>query len=146
SGLSSGEGLIHHIRDPIEKTVPIREKGRHTGEYETVIEDQGVSDKRVGIFEPEFSRVLKAASRDGSVLSEILRLAWDSHDLRVITKTCAEVATDPHVSLIAHITAAELRDTFATVEFSNGAGNRYLWALSQRSKLLPLDNSIDDIL
>jgi hypothetical protein len=33
SGLSSGEGLIWAVRDPIERRDPIKEKGHFTGEY-----------------------------------------------------------------------------------------------------------------
>src|SRR5439155_12859192 len=46
SGLSSGEGLIFAVRDPIEARNPIREKGR-VRDYETIIADPGVNDKRL---------------------------------------------------------------------------------------------------
>lgn len=36
SGLSSGEGLIYNVRDPIYSRVPVKEEGRFTGEYEEV--------------------------------------------------------------------------------------------------------------
>jgi hypothetical protein len=51
-GLSSGEGLIHAVRDPVERQDPIKEKGRIVG-YETVIADQGVEDKRLLVVEAE---------------------------------------------------------------------------------------------
>ena len=53
SGLSSGEGLIWAVRDPIEKREGVRKKGRTVG-YETVTADHGVSDKRALIIETEF--------------------------------------------------------------------------------------------
>jgi hypothetical protein len=65
-GLSSGEGLIHAVRDPTWK---IGKDG------EQVIDDPGVEDKRLLAVEPEFSGVLRVAARDGSVLSETLRRA-----------------------------------------------------------------------
>jgi hypothetical protein len=47
-GLSSGEGLIHAVRDPVEKQEPIRERGsRAVTGYETVVADPGVADKRL---------------------------------------------------------------------------------------------------
>lgn len=46
SGLSSGEGLIWKIRDPILKRVRKREGGPVV-DYESVIEDHGVDDKRL---------------------------------------------------------------------------------------------------
>ena len=45
SGLSSGEGMVWAVRDPIEKKEPIKEKGRVVG-YQTVVADEGVSDSR----------------------------------------------------------------------------------------------------
>lgn len=59
SGLSSGEGLIFHVRDAREEQQPIKEKGRVVG-YETVVADQGVTDKRLLVEEPELAAVLKA--------------------------------------------------------------------------------------
>jgi hypothetical protein len=38
TGLASGEGLIHSIRDPVEKQEPIKEKGKVTG-YQSVVID-----------------------------------------------------------------------------------------------------------
>jgi hypothetical protein len=49
-GLSSGEGLIWEVRDPIEQQQPIKEKGKVTG-YENVIVDPGVTDKRLLVVE-----------------------------------------------------------------------------------------------
>jgi hypothetical protein len=50
-GLSSGEGLIWAVRDAIVEKKPIKDKGRHTGEYESVVTDHGVADKRLLVTE-----------------------------------------------------------------------------------------------
>src|ERR1035437_6687427 len=68
SGLSSGEGVIWAVRDPIEEQQPIKEKGRVV-DYQTVITDPGVSDKRLLLLESEFASTLKVAERDGCTLS-----------------------------------------------------------------------------
>ncbi len=47
SGLSSGEGLIWHVRDAIEKLV----KNKTTGELEPEVVDPGVTDKRLLVME-----------------------------------------------------------------------------------------------
>src|SRR5262249_27083573 len=62
SGLSSGEGLIWAIRDPIMKRDQVKERGQPV-RYEEVVADPGVSDKRLLIYEPEFSNVLKQTER-----------------------------------------------------------------------------------
>ena len=106
-GLSSGEGLIWAIRDPIEKTEAIKEKGRYTGEYETVIVDAGVDDKRLLVFEPEFASVLKVMVREGSTLSPLVRQAWDTGNLRTMVKNNPAVATGAHISILGHVTKDE---------------------------------------
>jgi len=58
-GLSSGEGLIFHVRDAQTKKVAIKEKGRIV-DYQDEIVDEGATEKRAFIGEPEFARVLRA--------------------------------------------------------------------------------------
>lgn len=136
SGLSSGEGLIWAVRDPIEKTEPIKEKSKVTG-YQKVIVDSGVEDKRLLIIETEFASVLKVLQRDGNTLSAIIREAWDKGDLRIITKNNPAQATQAHISIIGHITPDELRRYIDRTELGNGFANRFLWLCVKRSKLLP---------
>src|SRR5262249_50306922 len=64
-GLSSGEGFISEVRDPIQKW-NAKEKL-----FETV--DPGVSDKRLMVIEPEFAGVLAVVDRHGNTLSALLR-------------------------------------------------------------------------
>src|SRR5207249_3070739 len=61
-GLSSGEGLIWAVRDPISKTG----KNKKTGKYETEIVDAGIADKRLCVIESEFANVLKVMTREGN--------------------------------------------------------------------------------
>lgn len=133
SGLSSGEGLIAAVRDPIEKTKQVRNS---PGEYEQVIEDAGVQDKRLLVIEPEFARVLQAMSRQGNTLNSIIRDAWDRGDLQSMTKTPLR-ATGVHVVITGHVTVEELRRELTATDAANGFANRFLWLAVKRSKLLP---------
>ena len=133
SGLSSGEGLIWHIRDAVEKPV----KNKTTGEVELETIDPGIEDKRLLIMESEYAGVLRVAGRDGNTLSAILRDAWDRGRLQTMTKTNAAKATGAHVSVIGHVTDAELRRELSSTEAANGFANRFLWVCARRSKLLP---------
>jgi hypothetical protein len=135
SGLSSGEGLIWTVRDPITKQERIREEG--TVRYEEVEADPGVSDKRLLVFEPEFANVLKQTERQGNILSTVIRQAWESGNLRTLTKNSPARATGAHVSIIGHITCKELRRYLSATEVANGFGNRSLWVCVDRSKALP---------
>jgi hypothetical protein len=134
TGLSSGEGLIWEIRDPIWGT------DKKTGEPK--ITDAGVTDKRVLIVEPEFGSVLRVLAREGNSLSGVLRLGFDGDDLRTMTKNNSARATSPHVSLIGHITQHELARYLTAVEVHNGLGNRIIWACVRRSKYLPFGGLI----
>ena len=58
SGLSSGEGLIWAVRDPIQKQQPIKQHGRVI-DYQLVVEDPGITDKRLLVTEAEFASTLR---------------------------------------------------------------------------------------
>ncbi|MFN8624402.1 MAG: hypothetical protein U0587_00200 [Candidatus Binatia bacterium] len=77
------------------------------GEQQVI--DEGVPDKRLLIVETEFSQPLKQFVRDGNVLSNVIRDAWDAkHILRTITKTNPSRAIDAHISIIGHSDAGGL--------------------------------------
>jgi hypothetical protein len=121
SGLSTGEGIIHHIRDPRPDA-----------------EDEGITDKRLFVLESELARALAAMKREGNSLSAVLREAWDGSPLRTLTKRDAETCAHPHVSILAAVTREELKKRLDENELLNGFGNRVLWVLVQRPHLLAL--------
>jgi hypothetical protein len=123
SGLSSGEGLIWSVRDPVMKG-------------DKVI-DPGETDKRLLVLEAEFASVLQVIQREGNTLSPTVRQAWDSGVLRILTKKSPATATNPHISIVGHITMEELIRHLSGTEKANGFANRFLWLLVKRSKLLP---------
>lgn len=132
SGLSSGEGLIYAVRDGTSfddiPAVPQR--------YEPPI-DLGVADKRLLVVEEEFGRVLQSISRKENTLSAVIRLAFDTGNLRVMTRNCPLKATGAHVSVIGHVTCQELKRLLTSTEYANGFANRILWPFVRRSKELP---------
>ena len=126
AGLSSGEGVIHAVRD---------------GDGD---EDAGVPDKRLMVLESEFASPLKVMQRDGNILSCILRDGWDDGTLTTLTKNNPSKAHGAHVSIIGHITSPELHRSLDQTEMANGFGNRFLFAVVRRSKLLPLGGALAD--
>ena len=138
SGLSSGEGLIYAVRDPILRHDPIRDRGRVTG-YQDIEADPGETDKRLIVYESEFALVLRVMAREGNSLSAIVRQAWETGDLRTLTKNSPLKATRAHISIIGHITRTELLRYLDSTEAANGFGNRFLWLCVSRSKCLPDD-------
>lgn len=122
-GLSSGEGLINAVRDPVRK-----------GE---LVVEEGVDDKRWLAQESEMGSVLKRSIRDGNTLSDILRIAWDGGTLRTLTKGSPLKATRAHISILGHITRDDLLKHLNDTEVANGFANRFLWCAVRRSKELP---------
>lgn len=137
SGLSSGEGLIWQVRDPIMKREQIREKGRVTDEFQEVVIDAGVKDKRFFVIEEEFASTLKVMAREGNILSPIIRQAWDDGNLRSLAKNSPARATGAHISSVSHVTMDDLRRNLDRTETSNGFANRFIWICVRRSKKLP---------
>jgi hypothetical protein len=145
TGLSSGEGLIWNVRDPIEETKPLKEKGRHTGEYETVISDPGVKDKRLFVLEGEYANTLKVMERETNTLSPVIRQAWDHGMLKTLVKNSPAKATGAHISITGHITRDELRRLLSATEAANGFANRFCWIAVRRSKCLPEGGRLETV-
>jgi Protein of unknown function (DUF3987) len=127
-GLSSGEGLIYAVRDRVEG---------ENKDGEKVVVDAGVEDKRLLVLEAELAGVLKVMSREGNTLSPVIRQAWDDGRLQVMTRNNPMKATGAHVSIIGHITKAELLRHLTETEAANGFANRFIWLLVRRSNELP---------
>lgn len=144
SGLSSGEGLIWAVRDPIITGLEKKENGHGKG-YKPKISDPGVSDKRLLVVEGEFSSTLKVMKREGNTLSPVVREAWDGGILNTLVKHSPAKATNAHISIIAHISRNELLRNLDNTEAANGFGNRHLWCCACRSKVLPEGGRIDEV-
>jgi len=129
-GLSSGEGLIWAVRDPIASG----EKGG----------DPGVTDKRLMVVEGEFTQVLRTMGRAGNTLSPVIRRAWDDGDLQILTKNSPATATRGHISISGHITMEDLQRDLSRTDAANGFGNRFLWVCVRRSKALPEGGNLRD--
>lgn len=136
NGLSSGEGLIYHVRDPQTASKPVKSKGGAIECYQDEILDEGAKEKRAFVIEPEFARVLKVMTRDGNTLSSVIRQSWDTDRLSVMTKNPIK-ATEAHIVIIGHITETELIRNLQETETANGFANRFKWLVVKRSKYLP---------
>ena len=131
-GLTSGEGLAWGVRDAVEAAPGHKE-------------DCGAKDKRLLSFESEFSTILKCKNRESNTLSEALRQAWDTGNIRNRSKGSPSRATNAHVSLIGHTTTSEFVSVATSIDATNGFFNRILWTCVRRSKLLPFGGQIQDV-
>jgi hypothetical protein len=116
-GFASGEALIANLAD--EQTGP----GRL-------------------VVEREFATLIARARRDGSILSPILRAAWDGSPLENRRAQTAVVARDHHIGVVAHITPDELRRVLRSSEISNGFANRFPYALVSRGSVMPFGGDL----
>jgi Protein of unknown function (DUF3987) len=134
-GMSSGEGVISAVRDARfvnRKGVP-------------ELVDEGVTDKRLLFYEPEFASVLTVLSREGNTLSAIIRDAWDCRQvLQTSTKHSPDKATEAFVSIVGHITIVELQRRLDETAMANGFANRFLLGCVQRAQLLAHGGNFPD--
>jgi hypothetical protein len=113
SGFGSGEALI----------VALSERATADG--------QGIV-----LEEEELASVLKTCSREGSVLGQIIRKAWDGRPLQRRTVKSTSVVSGYRLSVVSHGTSQELTRLLTDADIFGGTVNRFLWCCAQRSGLL----------
>ena len=92
----------------------------------------------------EFASVLTVMNREKNTLSAVIRQAWDNGHLSPLTRNNPMKATGAHISILGHITKQELLIRLDETSKGNGFGNRFLWALVKRSKVLPRGEAAPD--
>ena len=145
--MSSGEGVLMVVRDPIvTRRKPKNDKERAEVDDDGFIEevtDPGTKEKRCLCIETELGGVLEKMKREGNSLSSTFRQFYDcSRIVGTLVKKDRLKATEPHVSVIGHITPSELAGRLADGETHNGWANRWLYALVQASKELPFGGNV----
>lgn len=138
--LSSGEGIIYAVRDPIQKTT----WDKKTREVSVEIVDPGVNDKRLFICDEELGGALSCTKREGNTLSTVLRCAWDHGNQDPLTKTSKIAASGAHIGIVGHITLTELKRKLEDSEAFNGFANRFLWVCARRNGCVPFPEPMPD--
>lgn len=132
TGASTGEGLIHAVRD---------ERVNAAGE----VVAEGVADKRLVDYEPEFASPLRRMRGESNSLGALYRQAWDGGRLGTLTRADPLRASDSHITVIAHITSTELRRELNDTDTANGFANRFLFVRVERSKSLPHGGRLESV-
>src|SRR5580704_5097738 len=101
-----------------------------------------VSDCRLFLLSEEFASVLHTLGRQTGQLSPLLRRAWDGGDLYGLDSRLPAQATAAHITLVGHVTKAELAHHLSHTDSANGFANRCLWTSVRRSKSLPDGGSL----
>jgi len=124
-GLGSGEGLVGHLKKLEAKEPP---------------------EHRALVIESEFGRLLTVMAREGSVLSPVMRDAWDGVPMGRFLAREQTLVLWHHVAMAGHITVAELSQKLTSTDAANGFGNRFLWLAVRRTKLVPFPQSPRDLI
>lgn len=128
-GINSGPALIEQVAD---------EENTRAGSFL-----RGVADKRLLMYESEFTRLLAIFSRDSETLGMVLRQAWEDDQLAALSKKNPVRATGAHVSAICHVTHDDLHANLRLTDVANGIGNRFLWVCSRKSKELDQESGFE---
>ncbi|MCF7880154.1 MAG: DUF3987 domain-containing protein [Candidatus Marinimicrobia bacterium] len=148
SGMSSGEGLILAVSDQDEDEKATDDPDAPKKSWRAIRDQQTQNKKRkrLLVIESEFASILKRIERKGNTLSPLIRQAWDSGNLNVLTVKAQRKgdnkATAAHISIIGHITKEELLRYLQETETANGFANRFLFVCVRRSKTLPFGGDI----
>jgi hypothetical protein len=62
-----------------------------------------------------------------------------------MSKNSRRTATEPHISVVAHITPEELSKLQTDADVYGGSWNRFLWIASKRARLRPHGGDFDDL-
>jgi hypothetical protein len=152
-GMSTGEGLIWAVRDPILKRRRATDKERKDPMLSNKIddegfidemEDHGIDDKRLLVQEGEFARVLEVMLREGNTLSAVLRRLWETGTTRTLTRNSPARTTDALVSIVAHAPVDELRAKLTSASRANGFANRFLYCVARRTRSLAFGGNLTD--
>mgnify|MGYP005851289805 CR=1 FL=1 len=126
-GFGSGEGVVWAVRD-----------ARDTGIGKA---DPGVADKRLMVAEEEWAKAFTLGNSEKSILSSIVRSAFDRAPIGKRNKgDNAYACQRPHISILANITPDDLRLALSgknAVSIANGFVNRFLLVATERRKYLP---------
>jgi hypothetical protein len=132
-GLSSGEGLLDMVRD---------DRWGLDKDGNSVLEVAGSKTKNVLVYLSEFGGVLTTMQRQGNTLTQHMRDAWDGAKLETPTKSNPQTASNHLISIIGQTTLVELRAKLLTDDAQSGFGNRFLFLLARRERLVPRPNPL----
>lgn len=126
-GLSSGEGLAASLDDGSEGDA------------------KAVTDKRLVVFESEFSNTMSMHQRAGNTITMVLRNAFDGVDIKPMTKRDKVCVSNPYLCLMANITASELNSHEQSKHLAyNGMLNRFLILWQQPVKEIAFPDPMPD--
>lgn len=139
-GVQTGEAFTKVLADDL----PTGETSKIQGQAVEHVKKGGQRDRRYFDFEPEYSRVLKAAGRPGSTLIPILTALWDEGSTEKVVASDHDVVTGVTLSQVAHVTPSTLSRDFDPTELTTGYGGRFLYCWTERTKHRRREYPVDE--
>jgi Bifunctional DNA primase/polymerase, N-terminal len=133
SGYGSGQAIILDLADPAYDT--------KTGSLKS-----GREDQRVCLLYEELGSLLAPMGYEGSILSPLLRDAYDQAGPLHYSTTAhhGKVSTNHHLAISAAITPHELQTHFPKLSTTDGLGNRFCWVYTDTDDvILPDGGHVD---
>jgi hypothetical protein len=121
---TSGQGVVERVRDAEFTTDGALRRGS--------------PDQRLVLEVPELTGVLKAGQQSVSILSEIIRQAWDCRPMHILRREDPVRSLDHHISILANVTGEDLFRTASASDVGGGLLNRFLFVLATREQYLPV--------
>lgn len=121
--LGSGEGVLELVRDPT-----------YSKDGDLL---RGSDDQRLCIYIAEMSAVFKVGARAGSVLTEVVRQAFDDEPMAILRREDPAYSTNHHVSIVGNTVGHEFFQTITSEDINNGTVNRCLFILGYRVNRIP---------
>ncbi|KPI24671.1 Protein of unknown function DUF3987 [Actinobacteria bacterium OV320] len=117
--LSTGEGLTYSVRDV--KLSDNMGVGENLEMVDGLPEVESI--KQMLVTSTEFAAVMSKSQ--GGTLGPVLRDAWDGKDLAIHTKD-AYHSTNPHITVLGHVTPTEFGAKLKSHDMAGGTYNRFL--------------------
>ncbi|MFC1507968.1 hypothetical protein ACFL5R_01925 [Pseudomonadota bacterium] len=128
-GLSTTEGIVADLRD------------ESTDKNGDII--PGVNDKRRVYLEEEFANIFSKTQSSNSNLSATIRRLFDGGSLSPLIKHDRISCTDPHVSIIGHITPKEFLEKLTSNDLYNGFSNRFITLMGIPKPVIAFPTKLD---
>jgi hypothetical protein len=137
-GFSTNQAVISQIKDASSF-----QKLQKDGTYKT-IQQPGISDKRLCIWEGEISNVFKLLANSKEKAAETIRNAWDGKPVNNLVAGKSDdgehnslLCKNPHISIVGSTTPFLAKTTLPVGVGKSGDGNRFIWCYTKRHQLVP---------
>jgi len=123
ANVGSGQGIVELVRD-----IETDKNGDRIC---------GSNEQRLLLYIAELSGLLKVSDKADSILSEIVRQAWDDDIIQLVRRQDPARSTNHHISIVGNAVGSEFFKAISSADMDNGFANRFLFILGYRQNRIP---------